>query len=190
MEIGYEGRLTKPSMFHTLSTFCFPRKSIKLGLILGFGFTIVFLLNQSSFHLISPIHFKDIYNDDDVRLQANLCQPLDEAFSNNTYACLGTRPLRLPAVPSEPPRLPYTPLPQSCLDAHFATGAPCSGEGAKELDVVWIWANGSDPLFQDAIEAAESTSWGLDTKVSKVGLSRGAKLYRYDAGRRRYQSRF
>jgi hypothetical protein len=158
------------------------RSSMKwaLGLILtSFCLTILFLLNRTRLTRFKSIFIGDIYNDRDVRTFATLCQPSVPALSNNTYACLGTRPPRLPQTPSDLSKLPHTPLPQSCLDAHFAAGVACSsGNGPGELDVVWIWANGSDPMFQDAIESAEEISLAIDGTNAKVGLTKGAKLYR------------
>ena len=68
-------------------------------------------------------------------------------------------------------------MPAHCIDAHFAKGEPCSStlKTPPKLDVVWIWANGSDPLFQYAISDAEDSQGVAKTKVS---LKKGAKLYR------------
>jgi hypothetical protein len=180
MERGTKGRITDPEMLRIVTSS--PRRSsIKcaLGLILtSFSLTILFLLNRTRLSPFKSIFIGDIYNDRDVRTFATLCQPSSPALSNNTYACLGTRPPRLPPTPSDPSKLPHTPLPQSCLDAHFAAGVACSGKGPDELDVVWIWANGSDPMFQDAIESAEEISLAIGRTNAKVGLTKGAKLYR------------
>lgn len=160
-----------------------PKRRIKwaLGLTVGFGLTVLYLLKQSNTAPTKSIFVNTIHQQDDdvIPDPLTLCQPSASALSNNTLSCLGTRPTRLPRPSTNPPPLPHIPLPKYCLDAHFATGIPCSGKGPGELDVVWIWTNGSDPLFQNAIEDAEETSQGFDTTTSKVGLAKGAKLYRY-----------
>ena len=158
-----------------------PRRRLKwaLGVVVGFGLTVIFLLAHPNDGKIKSIFTDRIQNVQDIQDVPSLCQPSATALSNNSYTCLGTRPKRLPLIPSSPPVLPHVPLPQYCLDAHFATGVPCSGKGVGEIDIVWIWANGSDPVFQEAISDAEDTSIGLDTTTSKVGLGKGAKLYRY-----------
>jgi hypothetical protein len=104
----------------------------------------------------------------------------DNTTEEIAYTCLGRRPERLP--PSDEPtggRPVHIPMPAHCIDAHFAKGEPCSSPPAiaPKLDVVWIWANGSDPLFQSAISDAEDIQ-GPEADKSKVGIKKGAKLYR------------
>jgi hypothetical protein len=99
---------------------------------------------------------------------------------NTTYTCLGRRPEKLP--PPNPPgggRPVHIPMPAHCIDAHFAKGEPCSSmpNTPPKLDVVWIWANGSDPLFRYAITDALDLLPPSGAKA-KVSLKSGAKLYR------------
>lgn len=99
------------------------------------------------------------------------------------YTCLGRRPQRISNNSSDVKGLKpaHNPMPTHCIDAHFAKGEPCSAElsSPPKLDVVWIWANGSDPMFRSAIEDAEDSMLGPDAGKSKVSLKKGAKLYRY-----------
>ena len=100
----------------------------------------------------------------------------------NYYTCLGTRPRRVKGAPSTTSltkgSAPYA-RPQHCVDQHLASGISCPGEAPSQLDVVWIWANGSDPLFKEVISDAQAASLGESTSTSKVTLNKGAKLYRY-----------
>lgn len=66
-------------------------------------------------------------------------------------------------------------MPESCLEAHFALGYPCSNNKSVTFDVVWTWVNGSDRHFQQAMgEAALS----LDKKTRSRVASPNNKLYR------------
>jgi hypothetical protein len=62
-------------------------------------------------------------------------------------------------------------------NSNSQTSAPIHGRG---LDVVWIWANGSDPLFQDAMYEAELARLGQEAVNTKTKLAK-TKLYRYGA---------
>ncbi|TFY60886.1 hypothetical protein EVJ58_g4869 [Rhodofomes roseus] len=58
-------------------------------------------------------------------------------------------------TPPPPTLRPHSdPLPQECIDAHFAQGVPCFAPGAPKFDFVWTWVNGSDLLEQHAKKAA------------------------------------
>jgi hypothetical protein len=175
-----------------------PRKPVKWVVTSFLGIvTVIFLCSHypdQTFHLSSRPWTTSPYTDEEKILDQpqfsgavpSLCKP--SAISNSTYACLGTRPAWLPSsAPNSSPsagapikgQTSREALPDHCVDAYFAQGEACAAPGPKNLDVVWIWTNGSDPLFQYAIHKAEDSFIGTESTKSKVSLTKGAKLYRY-----------
>ena len=75
-------------------------------------------------------------------------------------------------IPFEPPQrnasdiqLRLTPtqeLPDDCRDAHISAGSLCYDPVIPDMDVVWTWVNGSDPLLREAKLMAESKFAGDD----------------------------
>lgn len=84
--------------------------------------------------------------------------------------------IKVPHSSDPPPLRVYQSLPSTCRDAFFENGDVCNHQPTPTLfDLVWTWVNGTDPLLQDAMAAAEPSAAGQD---NAVGLQTGQKLYR------------
>lgn len=75
-------------------------------------------------------------------------------------------------IPFEPPQrnassrrtrlTPTQELPDHCRDAYMSAGSLCYDPVIPQMDVVWTWVNGSDPLLKEAKLRAESKYAGDD----------------------------
>lgn len=89
-------------------------------------------------------------------------------------------PLRIPDTKParSPPLLPTHNLPPSCIDAYFTSGEPCYDPDVPQLDVVWTWVNGSDPLLQQAKESAQEALDSSADPYRPQHSSAQARMYR------------
>lgn len=50
----------------------------------------------------------------------------------------------------------------ACLEKYFTRGEPCRTRSKPDIDVVWTWVNGSDPLFDAVKTETEQEIWLVD----------------------------
>lgn len=63
-----------------------------------------------------------------------------------------------PPLP-EPPEWTEAEVPLSCLDDYISLGKPCGPPTSEQLDVVWQYVNGSDPLLQRTFLSDRELVW-------------------------------
>lgn len=91
-------------------------------------------------------------------------------------------------IPFEPPRrnasfidttrlTPTQELPDDCRDAYMSSGSLCFDPVIEDMDIIWTWVNGSDPLLQKAKLKAESEFAGDDPYRPKASSAQ-ARQYR------------
>jgi len=84
--------------------------------------------------------------------------------------------IKVPHTSEPPPLRVYQSLPSTCRDSFFENGDICNQHSTSTIfDLVWTWVNGSDPLLQDAMAAAEHSVTGQE---NAMGHQAGQKLYR------------
>ncbi|QRV88871.1 exopolysaccharide phosphotransferase [Ceratobasidium sp. AG-Ba] len=129
-----------------------------------------------------PGWLSDSFLDGLVQCEKDLLLPSPDARSyifptteSRAHLASTYRPLRLGThqlVKSLPQRASLG-LPLSCLEDTVARGEPCAAPDARRspplLDIVWTWANGSDPLHHRARRMAEMS------ELRFIELPRGAK---------------
>lgn len=103
-------------------------------------------------------------------------EPVPQVVHQANYIAI---PVSDALPPQAQPKLrPVRDLPRTCLEQYYAAGQPChDGHGPLPFDVVWTWANGSDPLFSDAKDAL-ANSYAQDDPYRPRSSNNPARMYR------------